>query len=147
MTHARLYVVKKIVASIMAFILAPALVVWVYWLDTQWAVVTDFRILTETKVDGGAIVTGTMDKRRDCQFIEVLAMTDGEPADVVFLDLSYRPEYSRARGPQRWGPWLVRAEDGQGVVLYARHQCHAAWDHTDRLTSFVVGAHVGEGGL
>ena len=33
----------------------------------------------------------------------------------------------------------VLANPKQGVKLHARHHCHAGWDHTELLTTFVVG--------
>ena len=65
-------------------------------------------------------------------------MLDEVPSVVVFLDTREDRTYSRAMGPQKWGPWLVIADARQGVRLHARHRCHAGWEHTETLTSFVA---------
>lgn len=126
-------------ANTLAFLMFPAILYGAYLVDQEYTVVSDFRIVTQVVTPEGMLIEGTMNKQRDCRFVEVVAMLDEIPGQVVFLDTRERPVFSRPTGPQKWGPWLVIADPKQGVVLHARHVCHGAWDHTAVLTSFVVG--------
>ena len=127
------------VVNALAFATFPVLIGLTYLADQAYTVVQDFRIITQALTPEGVLIEGTMDKRRDCRFIEVIAMLDEVPSAVVFLDTREDRTYSRAMGPQKWGPWLVIADARQGVKLHARHRCHAGWEHTETITSFVAG--------
>ena len=127
------------VVNALAFATFPVLIGLTYLADQAYTVVQDFRIITQVLTPEGVLIEGTMDKRRDCRFMEVVAMLDEVPSAVIFLDNKERAAYSRPSGPQKWGPWLLVADPGQGVRLHVRHSCHAGWDHTELLTTFVVG--------
>ncbi len=126
-------------ANMAAFLLFPVLLFGVYTLDQSYRVVSEFRVITQVVTPEGVLIEGVLDKRRDCRFTEIVAMLDEVPSAVVFLDNKGADRYSRPIGAQRWGPWLIVADAGQGVRLHARHSCHAGWDHTEHLTTFVVG--------
>ena len=130
---------RRVLANFCALMLFPAMLSTLYLIDQSFPVVRDFRVLTQVVTPEGVLIEGLMNKQRDCRFVEVVAMLDKIPSQVVFLDTRERPVFSRPTGPQKWGPWLVIADPKQGVVLHARHVCHGAWDHTAVLTSFVVG--------
>lgn len=130
--------VRRCLTNVAALLAAPALLCAAYLLDQAYPVVRDFRVITQVVTPEGVLIEGVMNKQRDCRFVEVVAMLDKVPSEVVFLDLEKRPTYSRVTGPQRWGPWLVQARPGQGVVLHAYHRCHFAWEHSEILGSFVV---------
>ena len=132
-------IIISAVVNALAFAAFTVLIGLTYLADQAYTVVQDFRIITQVLTPEGVLIEGTMDKRRDCRFIEVIAMLDEVPSAVVFLDTREDRTYSRAMGPQKWGPWLVIADARQGVKLHARHRCHAGWDHTELLTTFVVG--------
>ena len=132
-------IIISAVVNAFAFATFPVLIGLTYLADQAYTVVQDFRIITQVLTPEGVLIEGTMDKRRDCRFIEVIAMLDEVPSAVVFLDTREDRTYSRAMGPQKWGPWLVIADARQGVKLHARHRCHAGWEHTETLTSFVAG--------
>lgn len=134
------YRVKNFIASSLSFLLVPAILWGVLMVDDMWRVVRDFRVTTQVITDEGVVIEGTLDKQRNCRFIEAIAMLDEVPSEVLFLDLQeHQGVYTRTLGPQKWGPWLVKAKLGQGVRLHARHSCHIVTDHTEVLTSFVVG--------
>lgn len=122
-------------ANTLAFLMFPAILYGAYLADQEYTVVSDFRIVTQVVNTEGVLIEGTMNKRRPCRFVEVVAMIDEVPSTVIFLDF----QFSRPTGPQKWGPWLIVADPKQGVKLHARHHCHAGWEHTEVLTSFVVG--------
>lgn len=126
-------------ANALAFLMFPVLLSLVYWVDQRWTVVDTFRITSQFVTPEGVVIEGMMDKRRDCHFVEVVSVSDDVTHPVVFLNHPRHYTYSRPTGPQKFGPWLVTADDKSGVKLYARHRCHAGWEHMAELTSFVVG--------
>ena len=131
--------VRRCLTNVAALLAAPALLCAAYLLDQTYPVVRDFRVITQVVTPEGVLIEGTMDKVRPCRFIEVVAMLDEVPSMVIFLDFRGQAQFSRPTGPQKWGPWLIVADPKQGVKLHARHHCHAGWEHTEVLTSFVVG--------
>ena len=129
---------------VLGFLLVPTLMIgsvcFLYWWDTSRPVVTDFKVQTQYVTPQGVIVDGTMNKLRDCEVIDVAARTNQrEVTRVDFLDLKSWHGYSRLLGPQKWGPWLIWAPEGDGVTIFVRHRCNPLWTHSDELTSFVVG--------
>lgn len=130
---------RRVLANFCAFMLFPLMLSTAYLLDQAYPVVRDFRVITQVVTPEGVLIEGTMDKVRPCRFVEVVAMLDEVPSTVIFLDFREQPQFSRPTGPQKWGPWLIVADPKQGVKLHARHRCHAGWEHTEVLTSFVVG--------
>lgn len=130
---------RRVLANFCAFMLFPLMLSTAYLLDQAYPVVRDFRVITQVVTPEGVLIEGTMDKARPCRFVEVVAMLDEVPSTVIFLDFREQPQFSRPTGPQKWGPWLIVADPKQGVKLHARHRCHAGWEHTEVLTSFVVG--------
>ena len=139
MKHPLLRWLRRVLANLCAVMLFPLMLSAAYLLDQAYPVVRDFRVITQVVTPEGVLIEGTMDKVRHCRFVEVVAMLDEEPSAVIFLDLREQTPYSRPTGPQKWGPWLIVADPKQGVKLHARHHCHAGWEHTEVLTSFVVG--------
>ena len=139
MNHPFLRWLRRVLANLCAFMLFPLMLSAAYLLDQAYLVVRDFRVITQVVTPEGVLIEGVMNKQRDCRFVEVVAMLDEVPSQVVFLDTRERPVFSRPTGPQKWGPWLIIADPKHGVVLHARHVCHGAWDHNEVLTSFVVG--------
>lgn len=131
--------IGRCLTNVAALLVAPALLGAAYLLDQAYLVVRDFRVITQVVTPEGVLIEGTMDKVRPCRFVEVVAMLDEVPAAVIFLDFREQAQFSRPTGPQKWGPWLIVADPKQGVKLHARHHCHAGWEHTEVLTSFVVG--------
>lgn len=125
--------------NVAAFLAFPLLLWWVHILDQSYAVVRDFRIVTQVVTQDGVLIEGTMDKRRNCRMLEVVSVVDDEVMPVAFMGAGEMPIYKRPTGPQKWGPWLVSAAPKDGVRLVAHHRCHAGWEHTTNLTTFVVG--------
>jgi len=83
-------------------------------------VVTDFKITKAKTVNGRQLaISGTMDKRRDCEFISVLAYSGDKFLVVEFRNASVK---SRLTGEQSYGPWLITPETSQ-LKLYSRHIC------------------------
>ncbi len=106
-------------------------------------IVEDFTIDSAAEGDGSLILSGTMRKVRDCEWLGVSAMARGEsdtlePARIVFLDPKTT---TRPTGKQTWGPWsmvIAGGYEGKDVEIVARHQCHFAWQTTSHLITFAA---------
>lgn len=126
--------VAPVLAALLTFVLAKEI-------DTRvFPVVTDFVVLNMRDDGSGVVVDGTMHKRRDCRFLEVVAYGDvSAPVQIKFLDrLEGSQPFTRAVRVQLWGPWRIEPDGSKVVTLMARHACHSLWDHSTVLTSFAV---------
>ena len=126
--------VAPVLAALLTFVLAKEI-------DTRaFPVVTDFVVLNMRDDGSGVVVDGTMHKRRDCRFLEVVAYGDvSAPVHIKFLDrLEGSQPFTRAVRVQLWGPWRIEPDGSKIVTLVARHACHSLWDHSTVLTSFAV---------
>ena len=113
------------------------------WAESKASPVLAFSVVDTTCRGGCVTVSGTLDKRRDCAFIETYARIsrDGGIPRIAFIE--YRGEklgmkFKRPLGPQTWGPWYVEADSGDRVEMYARHQCHPFWVTETLLAQVVV---------
>lgn len=133
-----------------AFLAAPMLTllfaIGAYQLDQRYRVITSFKVQTqfvESGVEsrGGVLIVGTFDKQRNCEFVSVTGRaSDGDVAGVTFMDRRpNEPMFSRPLGPQKFGPWYVEGEEGEGITLHAVHRCHFLWPHYEEIGNFVVG--------
>ena len=85
-------------------------------------VVTDFKITKAKTVNERQLtISGTMNKRRDCDFISVLAYSGDKFLAIEFESASVT-DTTRLTGKQLYGPWLITPETSQ-LKLYARHIC------------------------
>ena len=133
-----------------AFLAAPMLTllfaIGAYQLDQRYRVITSFKVQTqfvESGVEsrGGVLIVGTFDKQRNCEFVSVTGRaSDGDVAGVTFMDRRpNEPMFSRPLGPQKFGPWYVEGEEGEGITLHAVHHCHFLWPHFEEIGTFVIG--------
>lgn len=133
-----------------AFLAAPMLTllfaIGTYQLDQHYRVIKSFKVQTqfvESGVEsrGGVLIVGTFDKQRNCEFVSVTGRaSDGDVAGVTFMDRRpSEPMFSRPLGPQKFGPWYVEGEEGEGITLHAVHRCHFLWPHYEEIGNFVVG--------
>jgi len=133
-----------------AFLAAPMLTllfaIGAYQLDQRYRVITSFKVQTqfvESGVEsrGGVLIVGTFDKQRNCEFVSVTGRaSDGDVAGVTFMDRRpNEPMFSRPLGPQKFGPWYVEGEEGEGITVHAVHRCHFLWPHYEEIGNFVVG--------
>ena len=83
-------------------------------------VVTDFVIEEVKKSDRGKHIAGSMNKRRDCHFEEVVAYSGRRLVDVEFDDVKHA--VSRVEGSQAWGFWVIVPSVNK-LTLYSRHMC------------------------
>ena len=75
---------------------------------------------------------GTMQKRRNCNFIQLTAYVDNvKPVELNLLDSKNRT--TRVVGYQLWGPWGIATRDHKTVQIYSRHQCHFMWQQEQKL--------------
>lgn len=132
-------------ALLCAFLAAPMLTlllaIGAYQLDQQYRVITSFRVQTQFVEKGGVLIVGTFDKQRNCEFVSLTGRTsDGDVAGVTFMDRRpNEPMFSCPLGPQKFGPWYVEGDAGEGITLHAVHRCHFLWPHYEEIGTFVVG--------
>ena len=133
-----------------AFLAAPMLTlllaIGAYQLDQHYRVIKSFKVQTQFvesggESRGGVLIVGTFDKQRNCEFVSVSGRTsDGDVAGVTFMDRRRNePIFSRPLGPQKFGPWHVEGDAGEGITLHAVHRCHFLWPHYEEIGTFVVG--------
>ena len=128
-------------AFLAAPMLALLLTIGAYQLDQHYRVITSFRVQTQFVEKGGVLIDGTFDKQRGCEFVSITGRTpDGDVAGVTFMDRRpNEPVFSRPLGPQKFGPWYVEGNAGEGITLHAVHRCHFLWPHYEEIGTFVVG--------
>ena len=133
-----------------AFLAAPMLTllfaIGAYQLDQHYRVIKSFRVQTQFvesggESRGGVLIVGTFDKQRNCEFVSLTGRTsDGDVAGVTFMDRRRNePMFSRPLGPQKFGPWYVEGNAGEGITLHAIHRCHFLWPHYEEIGTFVIG--------
>ena len=128
-----------------AFLTAPMLTllfaIGAYQLDQHYRVITSFKVQTQFVEQGGVLIVGTLDQQRNCEFVGVTGRaSDGDVAGVTFMDRrANEPMFSRPLGPQKFGPWYVEGNAGEGITLHAVHRCHFLWPHYEEIGTFVVG--------
>jgi len=102
-------------------------------LDTRYYPVVD---VPSTHLEGTSTyytLSGTLDKHRDCRFIELVAYVNGQQAPIQFLDA--KVPYSRVVGLQTFGPWEIDTTPASGdlISVTVRHSCHSLWEHTRQI--------------
>lgn len=103
-------------------------------------VVDRFDVLSIQQDRGSVKVSGTLIKARECQIVELSAMSEHDSRlKVDYLD---RPEgsppYARPTGASSWGPWRVHHNGARYVILYSEHRCHPFWTVKTPLAAFQV---------
>jgi len=86
-------------------------------------VVTGFEITSAQSDAGGRLrISGTFDKVRPCEFVEVLGYSGSQFVSIAFAALPDAQVPSRLTGRQTYGPWVLAPEINQ-LELYSRHIC------------------------
>lgn len=101
------------------------------WIEHEfYPVVVDVGIIDIRHEHDKLYVSGIMDKRRDCRFIEAVAYSKTKLLSLKYLD-DPDPAGRRSRdtGLQEFGPWEIKP-DTKYIKITARHQCHIFWDST-----------------
>ena len=116
------------------------------WYETRHRpVVIDFQVLTINRKAERVMVRGTMDKVRDCRFVELVVYA--RPIGASFwtpVHVDFAPAndgvMSRLPLPQSWGPWslTMHLDFPAEVTMAARHECHNMYLTTTQLTTFEV---------
>jgi len=83
-------------------------------------VVTDFVVDSVEVVDDGQRLSGSMNKVRDCEFIQLIAYSGDNLVAVGFSETPV--PVSRVEGVQSWGWWVITPPI-MALTLYARHNC------------------------
>ena len=133
-----------------AFLTAPMLTllltIGAYQLDQRYRVIKSFKVQTQfvekgVPGRGGVLIEGTFNKQRNCELVSITGRTnDGDVAGVTFMDRRpNEPAFSHPLGPQKFGPWYVEGNVGEGITLHAVHRCHFLWPHYEEIGTFVIG--------
>ena len=126
-------------AKAAALFLFPAIFFLSYAVDQEYEVIGDFDIASQRHTPNGLAIEGTMDKRRACRLVDAVALTsDGQAMSITYNSARIPIGVMRPKGAQQWGPWYLDAIPGEKITLTARYRCHAFWEHSEELTSFVV---------
>lgn len=96
-------------------------------------VVSGFQIVTVEHTPNHLIITGAMDKVRNCRFVEAVAYSGGKLLRMRYLDdPTVNGTRTRATGDQVFGPWEL-TPDVREIRIVSRHACHSFWDSTTTL--------------
>lgn len=94
-----------------------------------WPVVVDFEIKEVVQNPDGAgrgstLIAGSLTKKRDCQFIETIAVSGNILASIQYQETAYNSSgvVSRPVGHYDWGWWAI-IPSIQELTLYSRHMC------------------------
>ena len=107
-------------------------------------VVKDFKVTSMTRVPGGVVLYGTVNKLRDCKTIGLTVSrvyADGAQG-LVAVDYSKdggKQITTRPTGMQQWGPWVASIPDAPTTISIAvRHACNPLYDLQTKLITFEV---------
>lgn len=101
-------------------------------------VIEDFKIVVAKDLGDKVAISGTMDKVRDCEFIEVVGYSGEEHVAVVFNKYPGAPVVSRLVRKQTYGPWLLIPKVPE-IELYAHHICSTGKVTTKLFQGAIVG--------
>lgn len=95
-------------------------------------VVVDFEVIHQQSTDDSLIISGVMNKVRDCKFESLHVTTESSGImnrhNFKFSDVSDHPELissTRLQGLQSYGPWVIEARpDERPVSIRSLHQCN-----------------------
>ena len=120
--------------------LSVGFVLAVQAVDRSFPVVKDFKVTSMKARGTSVVIEGTLNKVRDCKFIEITAYTtDGRRLGLVLTDRPpHEPAVTRPLGPQLWGPWEVYPQGYANVDLYVHHACSIFWSQTSKLTALTL---------
>jgi len=86
-------------------------------------VVKGFEITSAQSEAGGRLrISGTFDKVRPCDFVELIGYSGSQFVSIAFAALPNAQVPSRLTGRQTYGPWILVPEVNQ-LELYSRHKC------------------------
>ena len=86
-------------------------------------VVISFEITSAQSEDDGRLrISGTLDKVRPCEFLELIGYSGSQFVSIAFAALPDAQVSSRLTGQQTYGPWIL-APKVSNLKLYSRHQC------------------------
>lgn len=130
-------VAKQLAWHIGLLVLSVLFILGVRLIDRSFPVIKDFKVTSQKLQNGSVIIEGSLEKIRDCKFLELNAYTaDGHKVWIDFLD---RPKdrqlETRAVRVQLWGPWEIYTKGSSTITLYAHHACSIFWTQTIKLTN------------
>ena len=139
------------VMNIMYMLVGPAVLVLVSFF--MWKLepliyppVTEFRLLDIQKFDDVIVISGTMDKDRDCELKTVTAdglFENSKIAHSLRLDFKETDEINLPGigDHKHWGPWTITIQREIGlhnVILKSIHKCAMPWEVVTHLTTMPI---------
>lgn len=87
-------------------------------------VVDGFEITQVDHKRTKTLIAGVLNKHRDCEFIEVVAISHNAIVSIEFQETAYNSTgvVSRPVGEYDWGWWAVMPKVSE-LTLYSRHEC------------------------
>jgi hypothetical protein len=128
------------------FIVALALLVAVPKIEA-WLlpVVSSFTVTSIEREGDMLVVKGYMRKERECKFVGVSAVGEGNSASVdiplVFRDYPHDNTGTRPTGTQAWGPWsmtIPKVPRIHSIDVDATHACHVLWTTSTHMAKIPV---------
>lgn len=87
-------------------------------------VVENFQVDEAHRIDGSVYISGSMDKRRDCEFRGVIVYAGKRLASIGYAEQSEAdPVVSRLKGEQLYGPWKLTPSVDEIYTITAVHDC------------------------
>lgn len=131
---------QQVLWHLTLILLSVSLIWLVRTVDRAFPVVTDFQVTSQTVAGDSVIIAGTMDKVRDCEFLDIRAYTsEGRHIRINFLDRAdSSPPETRPTTFQIWGPRQVFTNNATTVNIYAHHACSIFWSQTTKLVTLTV---------
>ena len=89
---------------------------------TLFPVVTSFKI--ESLVGNGqsTVISGSMNKVRACDFVDVVAYSDNKFIGITFLNAPSRKKVTRLTGEQTFSNWELKPPVSN-LRIYSTHRC------------------------
>ena len=85
-------------------------------------VIKEFTINVIEPMQDSVIISGTMNKVRSCQFLDVVAYSDNTFIGITFLNAPTRKKVNRLAGEQTYGPWELKPKTDT-LRIYSTHRC------------------------
>ncbi len=122
-------------------ILSVCFILLLRTIDRSFPVVKDFKVTAQRSTDNSVLIEGTLDKVRDCKFLEITAYTqEGQQLWINFLDkpTANSLDVTRPVRVQLWGPWEIFNQGSSSMTLYVHHACWPFWSQTAVLTDITL---------
>lgn len=122
--------------NFIAHMLGLGLTVWLLWnIETRFfPVVTDFKVTEATLTTKGLLLSGTINKTRNCELVSmsISKLRDGHPSVILEKESTDLFVPDSSIGLHMWGPLtlpvdLSNLDMNDKISVVALHRCHSLW--------------------